>query len=296
MMRLMTFLVLLCAPVLASEPPPPVKIRVALEWFLNPHHAPFIIAQTNGYFADEGLDVSLQTANGSQEGCRHVMHGIADFAITHEPQVLILNAKGFALDVVAVLIPEPLEVCLSTQPLSELKGKTIAHDSAGAGSLTFAVLKQILRAQNLTDQDVTILMSKNALVAGFLAGKVDVILNVYRTYQLKDIQRHMKRPFHVYAYSDFGVPNFASMVLVCARTLPHDIRAKMQRALQRAVTDIHNNPDLAFERIKKIRSELDTPENKSAWYGIVSVFASNIKFNYENNQMKEFLLQSGLLN
>ena len=35
------------------------NLRVALEWFLNPDHLPFLIAEEKGWFAEAGLDVSL---------------------------------------------------------------------------------------------------------------------------------------------------------------------------------------------------------------------------------------------
>jgi len=33
------------------------KITVMLDWFVNPHHAPLIVAQEKGYFKAAGLDV-----------------------------------------------------------------------------------------------------------------------------------------------------------------------------------------------------------------------------------------------
>ena len=35
------------------------KLTVYLDWFVNPDHAPLVIAQTQGYFADAGLEVEL---------------------------------------------------------------------------------------------------------------------------------------------------------------------------------------------------------------------------------------------
>ena len=32
------------------------NLRVALEWFLNPDHLPFLIAQEKGWFAEAGLN------------------------------------------------------------------------------------------------------------------------------------------------------------------------------------------------------------------------------------------------
>ncbi|MES2252155.1 MAG: ABC transporter substrate-binding protein [Pseudomonadota bacterium] len=308
---LLVLLLLFSAEAIASvDKPVPAKIaavpvKIALEWFLNPHHAPFIIAHTNGYFAEEGLDVTFYPANGSQEGCRQAQQGSVDFAITHEPQVLILNAKGMHLKTVAVIIPETLEVILSTVPLnpltekpcekpcekksSPLAGKTIAHGSSGAGSLTFSVMDQFLKSQNLTEDDVTLIMAKNCLVSGFIAGQIDVVFNIYRTYQLHDIKKHMKRPFFVYELQAFGVPSFASMVLVCGATVPAEIRLKMRCALQKAVAFILENPDAAYECVRLYRPELDTTENKDVWPSVHPAFAKDVTPMPSTTALKAFL-------
>ena len=283
-----------------------IPVKIALEWFLNPHHAPFIIAQTNGYFTDEGLDVTFYPANGSQEGCRQALQGSVDFAITHEQQVLIMGAKGMHLETVAVIIPETLEVILSAVPLgkpdpllgktsSVLAGKTLAHGSSGAGSLTFAVMHQFLKNQQLTEDDVTVIMAKNSLVSGFIAGKIDVVFNLYRTYQLHDIKKHMKQPFFVYELKDFDVPSFASMVLVCGATLQADVRSKMMRALQKAMDFIHSKPDAAYECVRNYRPELDTAENKDVWPMVHPIFAKGVTPQPSTAALKTFLADAGVL-
>ena len=35
------------------------KIRLGLEWFVNPDHLPLVVAQREGFFSDAGLDVEL---------------------------------------------------------------------------------------------------------------------------------------------------------------------------------------------------------------------------------------------
>ena len=35
------------------------KLTVYLDWFVNPDHAPLVIAQTQGYFKQNGLEVEL---------------------------------------------------------------------------------------------------------------------------------------------------------------------------------------------------------------------------------------------
>jgi putative hydroxymethylpyrimidine transport system substrate-binding protein len=308
-LRLVFFILLYVIPGLvavAGTPPTPahtqqhlISIKVALEWFLNPHHAPFIIAQTKGYFAEEGLAVDLQPTKGSQQGCLQAYQGSVDFALTHEPQILIMAKKGIHLNAVAVLIPQTLEVVLSNIALDQnvspqpLMGKVIAHDSCGGGNLTVAMIHQFLIHQHLTEDDVTLLLAKNAVVSGFIAGKIDVVFNVYKTYQLHDIKKHKKQPFFVYELKDFGVPAFASMVLIGSAHVPDMVREKMRLALQKAVNFIHESPAEAFDCVRAYRPELDTSENKEAWPLIHPVFSVDVRpYDMCRDELREFLKES----
>ncbi|MDP3372441.1 MAG: ABC transporter substrate-binding protein [Candidatus Paracaedibacteraceae bacterium] len=270
---------------------PLTTVRIALEWFLNPHHAPLIIAQTNGYFADEGLAVNFHPASGSQEGCLQANRGTVEFAITHQPQLLLLADKGIALDIAAVLIPSTLEVILSTCPLDQLLGKTLAHASSGSGSLTFRIMDQFLKSQNLKEGDVNVILAKHGLVSGFMAGQIDVIFNVYKTYQLHDIKKQIKKPFYMYLFKDFNIPSFASMVLACGPAVPTNLRLKIARALQRAIDFIHKNPGEAYDKVRLYRAELDTPENKEVWPIVHPEFAKDVspKSLPDNKYLKKFL-------
>ena len=45
---------LLAQPALAAD-----KMTLMLDWFINPDHAPIVLAQDKGYFADAGLEVEI---------------------------------------------------------------------------------------------------------------------------------------------------------------------------------------------------------------------------------------------
>jgi ABC-type nitrate/sulfonate/bicarbonate transport system substrate-binding protein len=65
-----------------------MKIQLAIEWFLNPDHLPFIIAQRMGIFEKNGIDFDLIEPDEHYDGLNELKAGTIQFA-TNEPLHLI---------------------------------------------------------------------------------------------------------------------------------------------------------------------------------------------------------------
>ncbi|RZI46932.1 ABC transporter substrate-binding protein [Candidatus Finniella inopinata] len=288
------FQILLVSIFLSScDQQPP--LRLTLDWVLNPHHAPLVIALTQGFFKEEGLQVDLIPAQGSLEGCIQVAASAADLALTTESQWIIQKDKGLDLEPVLTLISQPLEVFVSRVPLHQLKGKRIGHASSGVG-FSAAVLRKILKNQGLTENDIIDVHTKHGLVAALVNHQVDAIVNAYRTYIAVDLKGHNGK-FHIYPYEDLGIPVFAAQVMVANPRISSKTKQALQRALKKACQFIHQNPDEAWMIFKTHRPELDTAANQALWPLIGKMFnVDPLPVSEERHQtLKVFLRENGLI-
>lgn len=75
-----------------------MKISLAIEWFLNPDHLPFIIAKQMGIFQKYGIDFTLIEPDQHYDGLAELKEGTIQFA-TNEPLHLIeqFNEKFLSL-------------------------------------------------------------------------------------------------------------------------------------------------------------------------------------------------------
>ena len=64
----------LCGAAAADDTP----IKFSLDWKFEGPAAPFLLAKEKGYFADEGLDVTIATGAGSVEPINRVASGAYD--------------------------------------------------------------------------------------------------------------------------------------------------------------------------------------------------------------------------
>ncbi len=101
-------LLVTAAPALAND-----KMTLILDWFINPNHGPVVIAQERGYFADQGLDVTIIAPADPTAPPKMVAAGQADLALSYQPQLHLQVAEGLPLIRVGTLIASPLNCLLA---------------------------------------------------------------------------------------------------------------------------------------------------------------------------------------
>ena len=89
-----------CGP---SGPKELTKVTLMLDWVPNTNHTGIFVAQEEGYFTDEGLDVSIiQPGEVYPEAA--VASGSADFGISFQEQVTLSRAQDVPIVSIAAII------------------------------------------------------------------------------------------------------------------------------------------------------------------------------------------------
>jgi putative hydroxymethylpyrimidine transport system substrate-binding protein len=70
------------------------KLTLVLDWYINPDHAPIMVAEQIGAFKAQGLDVKIVPPSDPALPPRLVAAGQADLAITYQPQVHFFADEG----------------------------------------------------------------------------------------------------------------------------------------------------------------------------------------------------------
>ena len=79
------------------------EVTLQLNWFPLADHAPFYLARERGYFADEGIDLTIVRGQGSGDAAQKVDLGRAEFGISDTPTVLTAISKGADLTIVGMV-------------------------------------------------------------------------------------------------------------------------------------------------------------------------------------------------
>ena len=225
------------------------KMTVLLDWFVNPDHGPLIIAQENGYFADQGLEVEIIAPADPSAPPKLVAAGQADIAISYQPQLHLQIAEGLPLVRIGTLVATPLNCLLvlekgPVKTLADLKGRKIGFSVAGVEE---ALLSGMLGPHGVELNDIELINVNFSLSPALMSGQVDAVIGAFRNFELNqmDIEGEKGRCFFL---EEEGIPAYDELIYVANSTRMNieQIR-RFIKATELATQYIINNPEKSWD-------------------------------------------------
>ncbi|MEM6464471.1 MAG: ABC transporter substrate-binding protein [Pseudomonadota bacterium] len=268
-------IVFLAAPALAADELK--SISIGLDWFVDPNHAPLIVALEKGYFADEGLDVTLVAPENTQDNVTMVLDGRVAIGMSDQPRTQMEIASGSPLLVVGTLIPQPLNVVLAVEggPIStvrDLAGKRIGY--ADSRKTERDLLKIGLSANGIDISEVTLVDVSFDMVPALLDGTVDVLTDAYVNFEPIQVELAGKKPL-VLDIEKGAMPPYSELIYIANRDIADpDVIDGFRTAVARGVEALVGDTDQAWELFVKYDPKLDTELNRKSWDATVPLFST----------------------
>lgn len=206
------------------------RVSLVLDWFPNADHAGIYGAIDQGYFADQGLQVTPEVPSDPSASLKRVATGKADFAISYEPEVLLARSQGVPVTAVAAVVVHPLNSILGRtdhgiHTAADLKGKTVG--AAGVPS-DRPLLDAVLHHAGVDPSTVTLKTIGFNLAPALAKGSVDAVIGAYWNIERVELERKGV-PITPMRLEDNGVPDYDELVVVASdqtvATRPDMIRA-----------------------------------------------------------------------
>ena len=293
-------LVALAAAVVFARPAPAAdKLTVLLDWFVNPDHAPLVVAREAGFFQKHGLDVDLIAPADASSPPRLDAAGKADIGVTYQPDLLLQVKEGLPLVRFGTLIGMPLNclIVLADSPIrkiADLKGRKIGYSIPGFQE---AYLAAMLASAGLTPSDVTLINLNFNLVSALRAGQVDAVVGGFRNFEPIELALG-NQPARLFLPEDYGVPPYDELIYVTARAMKDDPRLpRFLAAVKEATAYIAANPApalaLFLKNHKDIDDELDRRSFADTWPRFATDPAALDAARYD--RFAAFMKQRGLI-
>lgn len=224
-------------------------LRLGLEWFLNPDHAPFLIALERGWFQQAGLAVELIEPASHLDAIEAIEQGQLDVAITEPIHLAIDAAKGKPVIGFARFLHTNGGVMYvkgrGIERPRDMVGKRVQYPGApDPGGL--AIIRTMIEADG-GEKNAPLIPVNNSFyhTDALVENKADVATLIFYNFEIIEARnRGLEAEF--FALKDWGVPDFCQLILITSpknlETKEKEIRALLH-VLQKSIDFIHQHPD-----------------------------------------------------
>jgi NitT/TauT family transport system substrate-binding protein len=233
-------------------------LRFQLDWRFEGPSAPFLLAAARGYYAEEGLDVTIDSGSGSAGAINRVASGAYDMGfgdINALVEFLANNPDAPGVQAVYVVYDgTPASVfALKSSGIAEpadLVGKTLGAPTFDTGYKSWPIFAAV---NGIDPGSVTWQAMEPALRETMLArGEVDAITGFYFTSLLNLIARGVEESdIVVMPYPDYGVKLYGNAILASDAFIESNPEAVagFLRAFTRGLADTLADPDGSVEYV-----------------------------------------------
>lgn len=235
------------------------KVRFTLDWIPQSTHGPFLVALYEGYYKEEGLDVTFDPGKGSADAVRRIVSGTYDMGFPDINALIEYNAKNPDKQIPVVLMgyeQAPMSIFVMkksgiTDP-RQLVGKTLGAPVFDASYQLFPALAwsigidpKAVKRKNMDPQ-----LREPMLVRG----EVDAISgHVFSSMlQLKGL-RVKEEDVRYFLYKDYGTDFYGNGIAVSPsflRQKPDAVKGFL-RATIKATREMVKNPDKAVDAVMR---------------------------------------------
>ena len=275
-------------------------VTVLLDWFVNPDHAPLIVAQQQGFFEQANLKVTLVEPADPSLPPKLAAAKQADLAVTYQPSLMVDLNNDLPLMRVGTLVGSPLNSLVvlaesDIKQIGDLKGKTIGFS---IGGFEDALLGVMLEKHGLTLDDIELVNVNFALSPSLYARKVDAVIGAFRNFELNQMDID-GRPGRAFFPENHGVPHYEELILVAHPDFAK--QNKIERFLNvvdQTTAWIAQHPNEAYQSFVSYRpADLDNELNRRAWGDTIPKLARKTRITDINawNRFAQFMVDQGLI-
>ncbi len=231
----------------AADSAEPVAVSIRLPWFAGSQFAGSYVAQEKGFFAEEGLDVTIHPGGFDTNSITLVAAGTDTFGMHDTNSLVFAAVEDIPLVTVATFLQKHPGAIMALaekgyETLEDLVGARIGFQEGGPWMLTQAML-----VKNGIDSDSLDQVTSGFDLTPLLEGQID-LQTVFATTE-PIIADSLGVETTVFVPYDYGVETSANALFTRKQFLEEnpDVVCSMVRAMARGWEYVFENPDEAAE-------------------------------------------------
>jgi NitT/TauT family transport system substrate-binding protein len=236
------------------------KASLRLNWYLGGLHVPFYYGKEKGYYAAEGIDLTINEGRGSANTVQVVAAGSDTFGLADSSSLILTAAKGADIkSVMSLLNTTGFSVVSLTEAgikvPKDLEGKKVA---VSAGDPLGSLLQAVCKANNVDCAKIGMVqVDPAAKVVTVLEKKTDALLggadDQYFLIKYKGGNPSAMR------YADWGANIVGMTILTSGDTIKKnpDLVKRFVRATVKSWEETKKNPGAAVDAAMKVKPDIN---------------------------------------
>jgi NitT/TauT family transport system substrate-binding protein len=238
------------------------QVSVQLDWVVRGNHAMFFVAEANGYFQDNGIELTaIRKGTGSPDAMRLVANANAEFGFGDLPTLVVARSQNVpVVALVAVNQRSPLAMIslaktVTLKKPADLKGLNIGIHPAGS---TYIFFKALLSANGMSEADVKVSTVSPPYENYLLLGRVQAVPG-YIDAEVPELEVKAggAGSLSIMLGADFGYTVYGSGLFTSERMIKEkpDLVKRFATAYMKAFHQVIENPTAAVEIVAKANPE-----------------------------------------
>jgi len=236
------------------------KVSLRLNWYLGGLHVPFYYGKEKGYYAAEGIDLTINEGRGSANTVQVVAAGSDTFGLADSSSVILTASKGADVKSVMSLLNTTGYSVVSLAEANiktpkDLEGKKVA---VTPGDPLGQLLQALCKANNVDCAKINMIqVDPAAKVVTVLEKKADALLggadDQYFLIKYKGATPAAMR------YADFGGNIVGMTIMTTGDTIKNnpDLVKRFVRATAKSWEETKKNPGAAVDAALKAKPDLN---------------------------------------
>jgi NitT/TauT family transport system substrate-binding protein len=202
-------------PVFAQARKP---VKFLFDVLPNPKHALFYTATKKGFFAEQGLDVTIESSKGSADVIQNVASGAAQFGFADASAVVLSRTRDLPVTLVTMVHYKTLMSVITRVPSgvdkpADLVGKKIASTSGDAVRM---VMPAFAKMNGFDGEKVNFLtVNQPAKASMLMAGQVDGVCDYLSAMPIyREAGKAIGLELRAISYADYGLDIYSNGIIV----------------------------------------------------------------------------------